>query len=61
VAPSWMRTLTMSIGWMMHVAAMPLRPPLKKGLAAFQTGLSAAILLSSFCFFCAYVCVSLLS
>jgi hypothetical protein len=38
-----MRTLTMSTGWMMQVAPMPDRPPLKKGLAAFQTGLSAAI------------------
>jgi hypothetical protein len=38
-----MRTLTMSIGWMMHVAAIPDRPPFIKGLTAFQMGLSAAI------------------
>ena len=34
----------MSIGWMMQVAAMPLSPPLKNGLAAFQTGVSAMVL-----------------
>lgn len=39
-APSWMRTLTMSTGWMMQVAPIPDRPPLKNGLAAFQTELS---------------------
>lgn len=54
VAPSWMRTLTMSIGWMMQVAAMPERPPLKNGLAAFHTGLSAMIL---FLFWFGDVCV----
>jgi hypothetical protein len=31
------------MGWMMQVAAMPERPPLKKGLAAFHTGLSAIL------------------
>lgn len=41
LAPSWMRTLTMSMGWMMQVAAMPLRPPFTNGLAVFHTGLSA--------------------
>jgi hypothetical protein len=38
VAPSCSRTLTMSMGWMMHVAPMPLMPPLMYGLTAFQTG-----------------------
>jgi len=28
---SWIRTLIMSMGWMMVVAAMPERPPLMKG------------------------------
>ena len=45
LAPSWMRTLTMSTGWMMHVAAMPLRPPLTNGLAAFHAALSDMALL----------------
>lgn len=33
----------MSMGWMMHVAPMPLRPPLKNGFTARQTGLSAIV------------------
>jgi len=33
-------TLTMSRGWMMHVAPMPERPPFKNGLTAFQVALS---------------------
>jgi hypothetical protein len=30
----------MSMGWMMHVAIMPLAPPLRYGFTAFQTLLS---------------------
>ena len=37
MAPSWMRTLAMSIGWIMHVATMPLAPPLTNGLIDFHT------------------------
>ena len=33
-------TLTMSRGWMMHVAPMPERPPFMNGLMAFQVALS---------------------
>ena len=33
-------TLTMSRGWMMHVAPMPERPPFMNGLTAFQVALS---------------------
>ena len=40
-AVSWMRTFTMSMGWMQQVANMPAREPVAKGLAAFHTGLSA--------------------
>ena len=40
-SPSWMRTLTMSMGWMRHVDSMPLAPPLTNGLAAAHTGLIA--------------------
>ena len=40
VEPSWMRTLTMSMGWMTVVAIMPERPPLTNGFAAFQAWLS---------------------
>ena len=34
------RTLTMSSGWITHVAPMPERPPFMNGLTAFQTSLS---------------------
>eukprot|EP00955_Chlamydomonas_euryale_P081791 363626-Chlamydomonas_euryale.AAC.11 len=34
VSPSCSLTLTMSIGWMIQVAAMPDRPPFTNGLAA---------------------------
>ena len=40
LAPSWMRTLTMSIGWMMVVAPMPLKPPMQNGRTARQTALT---------------------
>ena len=46
LAPSWSRTFTMSIGWMMHVAIIPDKPPLKNGLTvphAVVTGLSPAL------------------
>ena len=36
-APSWIRTLTMSMGWMTQVASMPLAPPFTKGLMLLQT------------------------
>jgi hypothetical protein len=31
------------MGWMMQVAAMPLRPPFTNGFAVFQMGLSAIV------------------
>lgn len=43
VAPSWMRTFTISIGWMMQVAAMPDIPPLTKGLTAFHAAGGSAV------------------
>lgn len=32
--------MTMSRGWMMHVAPIPERPPFMNGLTAFQVALS---------------------
>jgi hypothetical protein len=37
-APSWILTFTMSMGWMITVANIPLRPPFTNGLAAFHAG-----------------------
>ena len=54
LAPSWMRTLTMSIGWIRHVANMPLAPPLTNGLTVFHASDMVAKLC---CAFCLWVCV----
>mmetsp|Transcript_16108 Transcript_16108/g.18645 ORF Transcript_16108/g.18645 Transcript_16108/m.18645 type:complete len:81 (+) Transcript_16108:406-648(+) len=40
-AVNWMRTFTMSMGWMQQVANIPANEPVAKGLHAFHTGLSA--------------------
>ena len=40
-ALSWIRVLTMSIGWMQHVATEPAIEPTRKGLAEASTGLSS--------------------
>jgi hypothetical protein len=35
-APNWIRTFTISMGWMMVVAIIPDKPPFTKGLAVAQ-------------------------